>query len=428
MKNIRSILSLVLTVCLLLAGSSALAADAEPMVLSVWCWSPNEDLLTTGAEMYKEADLGNVQLDITVMALADVRTKIATITSSGDLTQLPDVILMQDTSIPMMVRAYGDAFADLSNSGVDTATFDQAKIAWDTYEGKLYGIPFDSSVGVACYRTDYLEQAGYSLQDLTDVTWDDFQSVGAAVLEKTGHPLISTPNDATLISMMLMSAGGSLFNEDGSANLKANEKLNAVIDLYSSLVNAGTVKVVTNWDEYMSSLNAGTSAGTMNGMWIMNSCKDAADQSGLWGVTNLPAVAQIEGASNYASSGGSSWMITSKCENLEGTVAFLTSIMGGSLSDEYYAKILSASNYIAAYLPTAGSAEVYGAEDAFFGNQKVFETLGSFVSHMLACYTSAAYDETQDALMVAVSNILGGADMQSELDAAQDTVDFISGM
>lgn len=440
MKIVQKVLACICTACLTLgcagctaapsqaasAAASAVTADAA-RTLSVWCWSPNDELLETAAQLYNASGKGEVRLDITVMALADVRTKLATITSSNDFSQLPDIILMQDSSIPMLVKSYGDAFADLTPYGIDTSAFDQAKIAWDTCAGKLYGIPFDSSVGVACYRTDYLSEAGYSIDALNDITWDEFQQIGADVLAKTGHPLISVPNDATLLSMMLMSAGGSLFQEDGTPNLNNNPKLDIIIELYAALVKSGAVKVVTNWDEYMSSLNAGTSAGTMNGMWIMNSCKDGTDQAGNWGVANLPAVPGIEGAGHYAASGGSSWMVTSKCADPAAAVEFLTAVLGGELSDSFYAGILDESNYIAAYLPTAESAEVYGREDAFFGNQKVFELLGSYVSKMPSCYTSAAYDETQDALMVAVTNILNGAALRDELDAAQATVAFISG-
>ena len=426
MKSMMKALSVVLALCLMLSMAAwALAEDTEAVKLTVWCWSPNDALLETGAQMYNDAGLGHVELDVTVMALADVRTKIATITSSGDLSQLPDVILMQDSSIPMMVHAYGEAFHDLSGFGIDTASFDQAKIAWDTMDGKLYGIPFDSSVGVVCYRTDYLQGAGYTIDDMNNITWERFREIGTAVLEKNGHPLLSTANDTTMLTMMLMSAGGSMFNEDGTPNLNKNDVLKAVIDDYKALVESGTLKIVTNWDEYMSSLNAGSCGGTMNGMWIMNSCMQAPDQAGNWGIANVPAVSAVEGASNYASSGGSSWMVTANCQEPEKAVAFLMSVMGGELSDSYYAAILADSNYIAAYLPTAANADVYGVTNDFFGGQKVYEILGSYVPSMPACNTSYVYDETQDAMLVAITNILNGADVQSELDAAQATVEFL---
>ncbi len=426
MKKMWKYFSMLVALCLMLSCIGiANAAETEPLKLTVWCWSPNDELLETGAAMFQSAALGNVELETTVMALADVRTKIATITSSGDLTQLPDMILMQDSSIPMMVHAYGEAFLPLSDYGIDTSTLDHAKIAWDTFDNRLWGIPFDSSVGVVCYRTDYLAEAGYTIDDMNDISWEEFRKIAGAVLEKTGHPLLSTSNDTTMLTMMLMSAGGSLFNADGTPNLSQNEKLKAVIAEYQALVESGTLKVVNNWDEYMSSINSGSCGGTMNGMWIMNSCMQAPDQSGNWGVANIPAVSGVEGASNYASSGGSSWMITANCKEPEKAVAFLMTLMGGELSDSFYASILTASNYISAYLPTAANSSVYGVESEFFGGQKVYEVLGSYVEKMPVCNTSYVYDETQDALAVALSNILGGANMQAELDAAQSTVDFL---
>lgn len=138
MKMTQKLVSVLLVLCMMLGCIMMANAETEDTVkLTVWCWSPNDELLQTGAEMVREASLGNVEVEVTVMALADVRTKIATITSSGDLTQLPDIILMQDSSIPMMVHAYGDAFLPLSGYGIDTSTFDQAKIAWDTFDGEL---------------------------------------------------------------------------------------------------------------------------------------------------------------------------------------------------------------------------------------------------------------------------------------------------
>lgn len=407
-------------------SSESQEETAGTQTISVWCWSPNEDLLQRGVEMYNE--LGNdVALDVTVMALADVRTKIATIAGSGDYSQLPDVILMQDTSIPMLIKAYPEAFSSLDGYNINTEDYDQAKIGWCTYDGQLYGIPFDSSVAVACYRTDYLSEAGYTIEDLYDITWSEFQKIGEDVLSKTGHPLISMPSDATLLTIMLNSTGNSYFDETGKAQLSQNEALKTAIETYYSLVNSGAVKVVTNWDEYMSSLNAGSSAGTINGMWILNSVKGAEDQSGKWGIANLPSIEGVDGAGHYASSGGSSWMVTSNCKDAEAVVKMLTTIMGGELSDTYYHDILLDSNYIAGYLPTAGNEEIYSTPDEYFNGEAIYAELGAFATKIPKSNTSFAYDETLDAIATALTNIINGADIQSELDAAQATVDFITG-
>lgn len=42
----------------------------------------------------------------------------------------------------------------------------------------MYGVPFDSGATGFYYRTDYLEQAGYSTADLEDITWNEFIEIG----------------------------------------------------------------------------------------------------------------------------------------------------------------------------------------------------------------------------------------------------------
>ena len=129
----------------------------------------------------------------------------------------------------------------------------------------------------------------------------------------------------------------------------------------------------------------------------------------------------------YAASGGSSWVITSNCRDYETALGLLTTVMGGELSDAFYQDILLDSNYIAGYLPTAGNEEIYNTPDDFFNGDTIYATLGQFVDQLPASNTSSAYDETINAVATALTNVLNGADIQSELDNAQSTVDFAMG-
>ena len=64
-------------------------------------------------------------------------------------------------------------------------------VANSVKDGKNYGVPYDSNTVIACYRTDYLDQAGYTIDDLTDITWDRFIEIGKDVLDKTGMPMLT---------------------------------------------------------------------------------------------------------------------------------------------------------------------------------------------------------------------------------------------
>ena len=71
-----------------------------------------------------------------------------------------------------------------------------------------------------------LEQAGFTVDDFTDITWNDFMEKAKVVKEKTGQPILtSQAGSPDLVMEMLQSCGESLFNEDGSVNIVDNKAL-----------------------------------------------------------------------------------------------------------------------------------------------------------------------------------------------------------
>ena len=225
------ILATVMTVSLVGCGSSGeqstttegtttksetTVEESTPVVegdnaLTVWCWDPAFNLyaMEQAAEVYKK-DHPDFVLNIVETPWADIQTKLTTAATSGNLDTLPDIFLMQDNAFQKNVISFPDAFADITNSGIAFDQFGSAKVAYSVVDGKNYGVPFDNGAVVACYRTDILEQAGYTIDDFTDITWSDYIKQGKEVLAKTGKPLIAMQaGESDLLMMMLQSAGAS---------------------------------------------------------------------------------------------------------------------------------------------------------------------------------------------------------------------------
>ena len=159
------------------------------------------------------------------------------------------------------------------------------------------------------------KQAGFTVDDFTDITWNDFMEKAKVVKEKTGQPILtSQAGSPDLVMEMLQSCGESLFNEDGSVNIVDNKALKPILEIYSQMVKDGTLVEVTDWDQYIASINNGTTAGVINGCWIMASITANEDQSGKWAITNMPKLDGVDGATNYSNNGGSSWAISSNCK------------------------------------------------------------------------------------------------------------------
>lgn len=398
----------------------------EGNTLTVWCWDPafNIYAMEQAAEVYKK-DHPDFVLNVVETPWADIQTKLTTAASSGDLTTLPDIFLMQDNAFQKNVISYPDAFTDITSSGIDFKKFSSAKVAYSVVDGKNYGVPFDNGAVIACYRTDVLEEAGYSVEDFTDITWSKYIEMGKVVLEKTGKPLLScTAGESDVIMIMLQSAGSSLFDAEGNPDLVDNAVLKKVMETYTELVTSGILVEVNDWDQYIGTLTNSTVAGTINGCWIMASIQTATDQSGKWAITNMPSLDGIEGATNYSNNGGSSWAVTSNSKNISLAEDFMAKTFAGSV--EFYEKILPSSGALATYLPAADS-DVYAEPQEFFQGAAVYSLITDFAGKVPSNNTGVYYYEARDAVATAITNIVAGAEVDAELKGAQETVNFAMG-
>ena len=405
------------------AKSSDTATDNE---LTVWCWDPafNIYAMEQAGELYKKEHPDFV-LNVVETPWEDVQTKLTTAATSGNLDTLPDIMLMQDNAFQKNQMSYPEVFTDLTDLAIDFSQFAKGKLGYSTIEGKNYGVPFDNGSVIGCYRTDVLEQAGYTVEDFTDITWSEYIEKGKDVLAKTGKPLLSMQaGESDLIVMMLQSAGSSLFDAEGNANIVGNDVLKEVMEVYAELVKSGVMVQVNDWDQYVGSITNGSVAGTINGCWIMASIQTASDQSGKWAITNMPKLEKAASATNYSSNGGSSWAVTSNCKNLELAEDFLASTFAGSV--EFYETILPSSGALATYLPAADS-KVYAQPQDFFGGEPVYSMITDFASKVPSNNTGVYYYEARDAVATAITNVVAGADIDSELQAAESTVNFAMG-
>lgn len=428
--KMRKVMAVVLAGTMVLSMACAVpaaAASQEDNKLTVWTWDPNFNIyaMNKAAEIYAQ-DHEGFELEVTEVLSEDIESKITTAVNAGDLSTLPDIFLMQDNSFQKYTTFYPDVFTNLTDSGIDFSQFSEAKVAYSTLDGVNYGVPFDNGAVVNCVRVDLLEKAGYTVDDFTDITWSDYMEKAKVVLEKTGLPMLTAQaGSPDVIMMMLQSCGASLFNDDGTGNIAGNEVLKECVSNYAQMVADGTLVEVTDWDQYISSLNSSTVASTFNGCWIMASIQMAEDQAGNWAITNMPKLDNAENATNYSNNGGSSWAISANCSHVDLAVDFLNSTFAGSTA--LYDDIIS-KGALATWAP-AGESDAYQVPVDFYGGDTVYAKIVDFATKTPSNNTGAFYYDARDAVGVALSNITQtGADIDSELETAQETLDFNMGM
>ncbi|MBZ2198122.1 ABC transporter substrate-binding protein [Occultella gossypii] len=396
--------------------------DGDDQTLTVWAWDPafNVYAMNEAATIYAQ-DNPDVTVEVIETPWEDIQTKLTTLAQTGELEELPDIFLMQNNAFQKNLINYPELFTAITDSGIDFAEFPESVVAFSTTEGDNYGVPFDNGAAVTALRTDILAEAGYTIEDFTDITWDEFIANGEDILAQTGKPLLSgTAGESDLITMILQSTGGSLFDADGNPTITDNDALLQAIDVYTRLVESGVLVEVNSWDEYIGTFVNSNVAGTINGVWILGSIQTAADQSGLWNITNLPSLDGVGEATNYSANGGSSWVVSSNA-NTELAADFLGATFAGST--EFYDTILPSSGAIANWIP-ASESDVYAEPHPFFADQPVFQLAVEFGAQVPSVNTGAYYYEGRDAVSAAITNILNGADPESALAEAQATVEF----
>ena len=390
--------------------------------LSVWCWDPNFNVYAMKqAEKIYQKDHPNFKLDIQEKVYNDIETALITAAEANDYSTLPDIFLMQDYSFHKNATNYPGIFTELTESGIDFSKFSAGKLADSTVDGKNYGVPFDNGATIMAIRRDMVEAAGLTVEDFKDTTWSDFMEKAKKVVDTNNVPMLTSSGGSEIVIEMLQSAGASPMI-DGKVDLVGNKALKAAIETYETLIKDGIMVDYTDWDQYIASMNKGTAAGVIQGCWIMSSIQAAEDQSGKWAIVNMPKFDDVEGATNYANCGGASWAVSSNCKNTDLAYDFIKTTFGGSV--ELYDDLLPNAGAIASYSPAAESP-VYNENSDFYGGQAVYKDIVEFAGQVPGIDYGAYYSDIRSALTDAITNVVqNGADIDTEIKNAQDTVEF----
>lgn len=408
--TLSALMALSLTGCG--GGDSNKGSDDK---ITVWAWDEtfNIKAVKEAAKIDKDADV-----DVVTMAQDDIVQKLHTSLSSGKTDGLPDIVLIEDYKIQNYLTAYPDSFVELSDI-VKEGDFDDYKFSVNKVDDKIYGVPFDSGVAALFYRTDYVEQAGYSMADMENLTWEKYIEIGKAVKAKTGKDMLTLDSsDIGQIRIMMQSAGEWYVKEDGeTVNIKDNQALKDGIKIYKDMMDAGIVKQVSDWDSFVSAFQQGDVASVPSGCWIGSSITAADDLAGKWAVTQIPRLGANSKSINASSIGGGGWYVINKDEaKNKKSVDFLKNTFASS--SELMNTLAKEINLVST-LQAAKETENYKANNEYFSNQPIFEMMSEWSGKVPAVNYGLHTYAIEDVMAEAVQTILGGGDIDKTLQSAQ---------
>ena len=401
------------------------AASGDENTLTVFAWDPafNIQAIQAAADDYKENVDPDFNLEIIEQAQSgDIETAITTAASAGDYSNLPDIVLFQDHYIQRYISDYPDAWVPLGDIDINWDDFAAEKLDYSTVDGEHYGVPVDGGTVICAYRTDLLAEAGYTIDDLTGCTWDEFMEIGKAVYDATGKALLCMNSDGNDLPYIMMQAEGVSQFKDGKPYITENETLITIVEKLVQMAKDGTLLMPNSWSDYTDKAIQGDQvAGVMNGNWIIPTIEKVEANSGKWEITTMPT---LEGGEGYASNGGASLYITANCKNVDLAKEFLAYTFGGSTVT--YDNALKNGGVVSTYIP-AGETEVYQEGVEYFNNQPIYADIAEMGSHVQTIEQSDYHYSARNYVGAAIVNIINGADTMEALKEAEDQLNFEMG-
>ena len=394
-------------------SASSTESSAEPagdgQTLTIWCWDAalNVAAIKLASENYQK-DNPDVNFNIMEIASSDVRTKLTTALASGAMDSLPNITLMEDYAAYTYLSKYHTVFADLTDI-IPYDDFAPYKVAACSYDGKTYGVPFDSGVAAFFYRSDVFEECGIKEEDLQDLTLDQLLEYGKQIKEQTGKNLISF--DITwvgdIIQPYMQGSGRYLIDENGEPDIIDNPALKEVLEFLKATIDNDIASVVDVWGDMPARLNDGSTVAAINAAWYLSSLKAAEDQKGLWSMAPAPRITSVEGAVHASNNGGSSWYVFDNMDGTEESINFLKASLVDN-SDEFYSSILVNQGVIGTYLP-AQQIDAYDEGDEYFGGQKIYSDFREWIPEIPAVNYGEYTAQTRDVIPAVAPEYLNGS-------------------
>lgn len=203
---------------------------------------PRAEYMERMAEEF-EAEHPDVDIKIETFSWGEFQTKWTTGLAAG---QVPDLSTALPNQVVNMIDVGALAPLDDVIDEIGRDRFAEAALREGTADGVSHSIPIYSHAQVMWYRADLLEAAGLDVPE----TWDELKEAAVALTTGPDQYGLSVPmgtNDlmgARFLNFYLQSAGESLLDEDGRANLTSEAAIDGIeywVDMYDKTSPEGSV-------------------------------------------------------------------------------------------------------------------------------------------------------------------------------------------
>ena len=388
----------------LAALSPDIADPSQPVTIKFASWVGEQEGMQKLAEQFHELH-PNITIDFQDAPAEEITDKLLTQVAGGTA---PDAAYLDQGAVGDF--ASRNALVPLDDYiALSTAVEEDDYVdAWReaaSFEGKMYGLPFDGESTGLFYRTDLFEAAGI---EGPPTTWQEFEEAAQKLTNKDERKygfILFAPEAAYYWYPWLWQAGGRLLSEDGQQILFNNEDGKRAAEFYVGLREYAPEDFFNSnsYDGRVAFAN-GTVAMYVAGAWFAGTLRsEFPDIDGMWASAPLPQDKQC--ATTIA---GDTLVIFEQSQNKDAAWKWI--------------EFLSAPQNMAAW--NLGTAESPGSllppRKSLLEDPRAFEnneTLKGFAEMMECGVTNAAPNENWGQVEELLNEQLGKA-IFGEIDAA----------
>lgn len=411
----------VVTACSNQSDSSKESGKEDKITIWAWDESFNIKAVDEAIKVYKEkTDVAEADFEVVTMAQDDIVQKLNTSLASGNTDGLPEIVLIEDYRIQGYLTSFPDAFEPLTDI-VNEADFSSYKFGINKVGDEIYGVPFDSGVAGLFYRTDYLEEAGYTADDLKDITWETYITIAKDVKAKTGKNMIGlNPSDLGTLRVMMQSAGGWYLKDGTTVDIADNDILKESLKVYVDLMNSGTVTLTPDWNAGVSAVNNGDVASAPTGAWYAGTIMGNEEQSGKWAISEIPRLGNVKTSINASSIGGGGWYVLKGVGDSGKAKDFLKQTFA---TDAELMNTLANEIGLVSTLNAAAETKNYQSPNRFFSDEKIFENFSKWSGEVPVVNYGLHTYAIENIFTEYVQKIVSGAPIDKTLEDAQKQIE-----
>lgn len=199
----------------------------------------------------------------------------------------PDVAVMHGSNLPDytsrdLLRPLGD---DLTAAGVDTNDWTEPARRAVTYDGNIYGIPFDLHANLWHLNVDLFEQAGLVDDEgnpILPTSRAEFMEQAQIMKDTTGATYLVTdasqfPIGVRLMFTLVWQQGSDLISADGTTATVDTPEAREALDFMLEMFEKGYANPEHNYDAAQEVFLNGEAAVLHNGTWAVDQYNREAD-------------------------------------------------------------------------------------------------------------------------------------------------------